>query len=74
MNLTTKHYVVLGAMLIAIGTQLSGLEHGWTDATAPAFIGGLLMQIGTTIGALFVGAPQKPYEPGTSVDRRDPLT
>lgn len=58
-NLTTKHYAVLAAMLISLGTQLSGLEHGWADATSPAFIGGLLMQIGTTIAALFVGAPEK---------------
>lgn len=74
MNLQTKHYAVIGAMLIALGTQLAGLEHGWADATSPAFIGGLLMQIGTTVAALFVGAPQKPYDPATSPDRRDPLS
>ena len=63
----TKHYAVLAAMLVALGTQLGGLEHGWTDATSPAFVGGLLMQIGTTLAALFVGAPHKPY---TGEERR----
>lgn len=73
MNLQTKHYVVFAAMLVALGTQLGGLEHGWADAATPSFIGGLLMQIGTTIAALFVGAPQKVYVPGESKDRRDLL-
>ena len=62
MNLQPKHYAVLAAMFVAFGTQLGGLEHGWTDATSPAFIGGLLMQIGTTLAALFVGAPHKPWD------------
>lgn len=60
-NLTTKHYMVIAAMLASIGTQLSGLEHGWQDATSPAFIGGLLLSLGTTVAAIFVGAPQKPW-------------
>jgi hypothetical protein len=68
-HLETKHWVIIGAMLVAIGTQLGGLEHGWVDAKSPAFISGLLIQIGTTIAALFVGAPQKPYD---GVDRRVP--
>ena len=53
-----KHFVILGALLVAVGTQLAGLEHGWKDAATPAFLGGLLMQVGTTIAAVFVGAPQ----------------
>jgi hypothetical protein len=57
--LTTKHYVVLAAMLVAIGTQITGMEHGWLDAATPSFIGGLLIQIGTTVAAIYVGAPEK---------------
>lgn len=63
----TKHWIVIGAMFVALGTQLGSLEHGWADATSPAFIGGLIIQVGTTIAALFVGAPTKPYD---GVDRR----
>ena len=60
-HLTGKHYAILAAMLVALGTQLGGLEHGWHDAMTPAFIGGVLMQIGTMLAALFVGAPQTPW-------------
>ena len=54
----TKHWAIVGAMFIAIGTQLAGLDHGWRDACTPAFIGGLMIQIGTTVAALFVGPPK----------------
>ena len=69
LNLQAKHYAVIAAMIVAVGTQLAGLEHGWIDAQTPAFIGGVLIQIGTTLAAMFVGAPQKPYD-GT--ERRQP--
>lgn len=58
MNLETKHYAILAAMLVAIGTQVSGMQHGWHDAISPGFVGGLLIQIGTTVAAIFVGAPR----------------
>lgn len=70
MNFTTKHWAVVGAMLIAIGTQLSGLQ-SFHDALTPAFIGGFLLMVGTNVATLFLGAPVKPYEPGVSKDRRD---
>lgn len=53
-----KHWALMGAMLVAFGTQLSGLEHGWSDALTPGFIGGMLISMGTTIAAVFVGAPK----------------
>ncbi|HUR19851.1 MAG TPA: hypothetical protein VMZ90_03530 [Vicinamibacterales bacterium] len=59
MQFETKHFVVLAAMLGAIGTQLGGLEHGWHDAMTPQFVGGLLASMGATVAALFVGAPEK---------------
>lgn len=71
MKLETKHWAVIAAMLIAVGTQIGGMEHGWRDALSPGFVSGLLIQIGTTLAALFVGAPQKPYDEGTSIDRRN---
>lgn len=57
-QLETKHFAILAAMLVAIGTQLSGTEHGWHDVMTPQFIGGLVIQIGTTIAAVYVGAPK----------------
>lgn len=70
MNFQTKHWIIVAALLVAIGTQIGGMEHGWHDAMAPGFVGGLLIQIGTTLAALFVGAPQKPYDGSTMPDRR----
>jgi len=57
MTLEPKHYLLFGAFLISLGTQLAGLDHGWHDAVTPSFIGGLIGQIGVMIGAVFVGAP-----------------
>lgn len=71
MKLETKHWAVIAAMLIAVGTQIGGMEHGWHDALSPGFVSGLLIQVGTTLAALFVGAPQKPYDEGKSIDRRN---
>ena len=65
-----KHWAILGALLVAVGTQLGTAEHGWVDVLSPGFLGGLLLQTGTTIAALFVGSPMKPDWNG--VDRRDP--
>lgn len=55
-----KHYLVLFSLLAALGTQVMGMPN-WSAAFTPMFIGGLLLQVGTTLAALFVGAPQKPY-------------
>lgn len=58
-QMQAKHWAVIAAMLVAIGTQVAGMQHGWHDALTPSFIGGLLIQIGTTVAAIFVGAPEK---------------
>jgi hypothetical protein len=52
-----KHTAVVAALLVTLGTQIGGLQHGWRDATSPQFIGGLLMSIATTLSALFMGSP-----------------
>lgn len=52
-----KHYAIIGAMLIAIGTQLSGMVHGWHDAMTPTFVGGLIIQVGTTLTAMLLKEP-----------------
>lgn len=71
MKFQAKHFAVFGAMLIALGTQLSGIQ-SFHDALTPAFIGGLLLMVGTNIAALFVGAPEKPFDGSTDIDRRKP--
>ena len=55
--MTSKHYAILAAFLTAVAIQIGGLEHGWHDATTPQFVSGLLLQLGTTVGALFMPAP-----------------
>lgn len=55
-KMTTGHAVVIGGLIVAIGTQLSGTSHGWIDVMTPQFIGGLLVEIGTVIGAIFTGS------------------
>lgn len=56
MKFETKHYAVIGGLLIALGTQCAGVG-SWHDMTTPTFVGGCLIQIGTTVAALFVGSP-----------------
>lgn len=70
-QLETKHLAVIAAMLIAFGTQLGGLEHGWHDALTPQFVSGTLISIGTTLAALFVGAPRGPWN-GDERRKEDP--
>lgn len=52
-----KHIALVGAMCGAIGAQMLGLEHGWHDALTPQFIGTALVQLGITIGAVYIGPP-----------------
>lgn len=57
MDMQTKHYAILAALLVTIGAQIGSLQHGWSDALTPAFVGSTLGVIGTTLAALFVGSP-----------------
>ena len=66
-TLRGKHWAIVCTMLAAIGTQLAGMDHGWHDAQTPTFIGGVILSVATTLGALFTDAPHKPYD---GVDRR----
>lgn len=68
--LEAKHYAVIAAMLIGIGTQLAGAQHGWADVASPAFIGGMIVQIGTTVAAIFVGAPRDTDRRERATDRK----
>jgi hypothetical protein len=56
-----KHWAVLVALLTALATQLSALDHGWHEAVTPQFLSGLMLQIATTLAALFTGPPRKQF-------------
>ena len=59
MNLQGKHFALLGACIVAIGMQLAGVKHGWTDVLTPTFVGGVLLQVATAVAAVFTEAPEK---------------
>lgn len=69
MKLQTKHYIIIAGALIALGMQISGLEHGWRDAMTPGFIGGLVVQIGKDILNLLTDAPRDPERRTRADDR-----
>ena len=60
LQMEPKHWAILGGFIIALGMQLQGVQHGWTDVVSPVFIGGVLVQAGTVIAALLVGSPMQP--------------
>lgn len=53
----TKHYALLTALLVSFGMQLSSGVHGWHELATPMFVGGMLVQIGTVIAAVFQEKP-----------------
>jgi len=57
--MTGKHWAVIGALIGAIGLQLAGASHGWVDVVSPTFLGGVLIQTGATVAALFADPPSK---------------
>lgn len=57
MNLTGKHWAILGAMLGAVALQMSALKT-WADASSPAFVAGILLQVGATLKALYTDKPE----------------
>jgi hypothetical protein len=58
-HLEPKHWALIVTFLTADATLIGGLDH-WADLVKPALVSGLLMQLATLIGAIFVGAPQNP--------------
>jgi hypothetical protein len=59
--MTKTHWLLVGGFLTATASVIAGLDH-WVDLTKPPIIAGLLMQLGTMIGALFASKPS-PEEP-----------
>lgn len=58
-RLEPKHWLLIGGFLTSMAAMIGGLDH-WADLTRPAFVAGLLGQVGVFIGAVFAGAPPNP--------------
>lgn len=51
-SLEPRHYTILSGFIMALGVQLSGLDHGWHDALTTSFVGATIMQFALLLGAL----------------------
>jgi hypothetical protein len=51
------HYILLASFLGSVGVQLGTSAHGWSDALTPAFVGMVLVQLGTLVAAAFSDRP-----------------
>lgn len=60
------HWLAIGLLLTGFATQIQGL-HTWTEMLTPAFLSGMLLNIGGVITAMV--SPQIGRDP-TSQDRR----
>lgn len=56
-NLQPQHYALIAGFLGALAIQISSLD-SWAHATSPAFVGGVIAQMGTFLGALYVNKPR----------------
>lgn len=56
MKLEPKHWLIIAGLITGIATQLFAVN-GWGEAITTKFVAGLLIQVGTTISAIFMGAP-----------------
>jgi hypothetical protein len=52
-----KHYAALVGLFGAMGMQLAGVHAGWHEVLTPLFVGGLLVQVSSTIGAMLTDSP-----------------
>ena len=69
-RLEPKHWAVLGTFIVSLAAMVAGLDH-WGDATHPAFVAGVLGQLGALVSAIFVGAPVNPnLSPNNNPARR----
>jgi hypothetical protein len=57
MHLEPKHWLIIAGLISGTATQLATAQHGWADTLTPGFIAGLLVQVATTISAIFIGKP-----------------
>lgn len=54
-----KHWAAMGLFLGGVAATLSSL-HAWSEATSPAFVGGLFAQASAAIVLLFADKPGTP--------------
>lgn len=58
-GMSRDHWAVLIAFLMAISMQVAGLGDSWEHATKPSFIAGLIGQLATFLGAMFMRKPSQ---------------
>lgn len=66
MRLSPQHFVSIGLLLSGVAGMFAAL-HNWQEATSPAFIGGLLALIGSTLTGMFSRNPNT--TPGKSLPK-----
>ena len=54
--MTKTHWLLIGGFLTATASVIAGLDH-WIDIAKPPVVAGLLVQLGTMIGAIFSQKP-----------------
>jgi hypothetical protein len=62
------HWMILGGFLTGLGSQISALST-WDDATTPAFVGGVFIQLASVLLAIKTRSPGTPPSP----DPTDPV-
>ena len=50
--MSAGHWLAIGLVLSGIATQIQGL-HSWGEVTSPAFVSGLILNIGGVITSMF---------------------
>jgi hypothetical protein len=58
MNMQFKHFALLGACLVSIGTMGSSF-HDWAELMKPGFVFGALGMIGANITAMYTERPNE---------------
>lgn len=53
----TKHWLLLVGIIGGFGTAIIALPN-WEALATPAVVGGLLVSLSSSIGAVFVGKPE----------------
>jgi hypothetical protein len=57
MNLGPKHWAIIAGLITGVIAQLLTVQHSCSGIVTPGLAAGLLIQIASTLAAIFVGAP-----------------
>lgn len=57
--MSTRHWVLIGGFIVATGSVIQGLDHFADLWENPGIAGGLIVQMGTNILAVFTDKPKR---------------